>query len=260
MYFFTSLFHIYIFILGLVLGSFLNSWIWRHRENIRIVGGRSMCIFCRRQLKWWENIPLLSFLFLKGRCYTCQKKISWQYPLIEFGMAVSLTFIYFYHSHFIDFNPILFFRDVFFLTFLIIIFSYDFLYKIILPSIVWLGSFVGLFLNIFYLGFSIKNLLLGAVIGGGFFFIQYIVSKGRWIGGGDVRMGVMMGVWLGWQNVLVALFFAYVVGAIFSVVVLILKKKTLVSEIPFGTFLALGTFFAMYWGNDLIKWYLSLIY
>jgi len=257
-YYFEPVFYLFVFLLGLILGSFLNSWIWRQWENIRIVAGRSICIYCHRQLTWYENIPVFSYLFLKGKCRTCKKTISIRYLLVELGMAVILTFIYFYHSQFLEFNPIHFLRDVFFVALLMVIFTYDALYKIILSSVVWLGVVVGFFFNYFYLGIGLGDMALGAIIGGGFFMAQFLVSRGRWIGGGDVRLGFMMGIWLGWQSILVALMFSYVVGAIFSLFMLALKKKTWVSEIPFGTFLALGTFFAMYWGGDLIKWYLQL--
>jgi len=258
-YYFDLIFYLFIFILGLSLGSFLNSWIWRAWENIRIVAGRSMCTHCHRQLTWYENIPVLSYTCLKGKCRTCKKEISARYILVELGMAIILTFIYFYHNNFIEFNPIHFLRDVFFVTFLFIIFTYDAMYKIILSGVVWMGAVVGFFFNYFYLGFGIGDMAVGALIGGGFFLLQFLVSRGKWIGGGDVRLGFMMGIWLGWQGVLVALMFSYVVGAVFSLMMLVLKKKTWVSEIPFGTFLAVGTFFTMYWGNDLIRWYIGLL-
>ena len=218
-----------------------------------------MCIHCRRQLLWWENIPILSYIYLKGRCRTCHKPYSSRYLYLEIGTALVLVFIYFYHTQFIAFNPVHFLRDVFFVSFLILIFTYDVLYKMILPGIIWLGCLLGFVFNYFYLGLGIGQMILGALIGGGFFFLQFIISRGQWIGGGDVRLGLMMGVWLGWQGVLAALLFAYIVGAIFSVGMLIAKKKTWISEIPFGTFLSLGTFFAMYWGQQLIRFYLSLL-
>jgi prepilin signal peptidase PulO-like enzyme (type II secretory pathway) len=109
------------------------------------------------------------------------------------------------------------------------------------------------------LGFSIYSLALGALIGSGFFLVQYVLSRGRWIGGGDVRLGVMMGALLGWPNILVALFVSYILGAIVAIPLLIMKKKGMKSEIPFGTFLSVGTLAALLWGNQVINWYWNLI-
>jgi prepilin signal peptidase PulO-like enzyme (type II secretory pathway) len=96
-------------------------------------------------------------------------------------------------------------------------------------------------------------------VGGGFFLLQYLVSRGKWIGGGDVRFGVMMGVLLGWPNILVALFIAYVLGAVVAVPLLIFKKKKMKSEVPFGAFLAIGTAAAMFWGSWIVNWYVGMI-
>jgi len=102
-------------------------------------------------------------------------------------------------------------------------------------------------------------MLIGAAIGGGFFLAQFILSRGKWIGGGDIRLGVFMGVILGWQLTLVALFLAYIVGAIISVGLIAAKKKTLASKVPFGTYLTVTTFVSMFWGSQILNWYIHLI-
>jgi len=254
-------FYLFIFLVSLSLGSFLNSWMWRAWENIRVINGRSICIFCRRQLNWYENIPLFSFIFLGGRCRTCKKKISWRYPLVEFFTAAILTFVAWHrveHNVFFSDN-LLYPRDVFLITFLIIIFVFDALHKVILSSIVWAGALIGFLFNYFALNIPLSTMFYGALAAGGFFLLQYIVSKGRWIGGGDVRLGFMMGVWLGWPNVLVAVFLAYIIGAGHAVILLISRKGNWKSQIPFGTFLAVGTAISLYYGDDIIQWYLSFL-
>ena len=100
---------------------------------------------------------------------------------------------------------------------------------------------------------------IGAIVGGGFFLIQYMVSRGRWVGGGDIRMGVFMGVVLGWPNILFGLLLSYVIGAVFGVWLLVHKKKQLTSSVPFGTFLAIGTMVALYYGDTVVRWYISLL-
>lgn len=253
--------YIIIFVFGLILGSFLNSWIWRTRENIKVVSRESfsICVSCRRKLRWYEKFPVISYFFLKGECRTCKKSIPWHYTLVEFLSGLLLVFVAYIFLQKVSFSEWHFFRDVFFLTILIVVFVYDALYKEVLLRVVWPGFFIGFLINFYFLNYSFESLAIGSALGGGFFLLQYLVSKGRWIGGGDVRLGFMMGIWLGWPNILVALFLSYIFGAIISVGLLLFKKKEMTSEIPFGTFLAIGTFFSLYFATDLINWYLGLL-
>lgn len=258
--YFDSTFYILVFFFGLILGSFLNSVIWRLRDNIAIfTRSRSMCTQCRNQLSWKENIPLISWLFLKGKCLHCKKDISLYYPLVELGTAVVFTFIvykYFPNAQFSEWSLV---RDLFFITTLILIFIQDLRYQEISSDVVWGGAIIGLAINVTFLNKDISSMALGVLIGGGFFLAQYLISKGRWIGGGDVRMGAMMGVWLGWPSVLVALFLAYIFGAFVGVYLLVTKKAGKNTEIPFGTFLAVGTLVALYFGDKLVTWYVGLL-
>ena len=250
---------LYVFVLGSVLGSYLNSWMWRvSRVSKEALGRRSVCVGCERQLMWYENIPLLSFLALKGKCRTCKITIPMDYFWLEAFTGLLFVGLSYYHLEQATVVPAVFFRDIFFLTVLMIIFVYDAKYKIILSSLVWVAATVGFIFN-YYLGLSAYSLLLGVAVGGGFFLAQYLISKGKWIGGGDVRMGVMMGAWLGWPGILVALFVSYILGAVIAIPLLATKKKHMKSEIPFGTFLAVGTFVAMLWGSQMVEWYRALI-
>lgn len=251
--------YIFNFIFGLILGSFLNSWIWRRRENIRIVGDYSVCVHCRRDLKWWENIPLFSFLFLKGKCSTCKKNIPWHYFAVEFFTGLIFLGMTYYHLNTPCFSEWLVMRDVLFVTVLIIVFVYDFRYQLIPVEVVWIGFLFGGAINLLALGYTIENLIIGMLIGGGFFLLQYVVSKGRWIGGGDVRLGLMMGIWLGYPKILLALFIAYISGAIVGTFLLLTKKADRQTAIPFGTFLAIGTFIAIFQGDYIINWFFGLL-
>ncbi len=252
--------YIFVFWCGAVLGSFLNSWIWRTRENIRIFAfTRSVCVHCHRQLAWYENIPLLSFIFLKHVCRTCGRPIPWQYFLVEALTGVLLSGLFYYHTKVTIFDPWHFWRDVFFLALLIIIFFYDYNYQLILSRVIWVGSFVGGIVNYYALGLMPGSMITAAVVTGGFFLFQFLVSRGRWIGGGDVRLGVLMGIWLGWPNVLVALFIAYILGSIVAIGLLVSKKFRFDSAVPFGTFLAIGTLCSLFFSNQIIGWYMGLI-
>ncbi|MFA6485851.1 MAG: prepilin peptidase [Candidatus Magasanikbacteria bacterium] len=253
--------YVWIFLMGLILGSFLNSWIWRRRENIRIItANRSVCFHCHHQLSWYDNIPLVSYIFLRGRCRSCFKHIPWRYPLVEFVTGALFVFVAWYHVCVTpSFVFYLWARDVVFVTLLLVIFVYDYLYQEVITDLVWFGVIAGFLINYYLLGFSVDNMVIGATIAGGFFGIQYLVSRGRWIGGGDVRLGVLMGIWLGWSGVVVAMSIAYLTGALCSVWLLATAKAKAKSAIPFGTFLAIGTFIAMYFGKNIIHWYLQFL-
>ncbi len=252
------MFYLIIFLLGLILGSYLNSWVWRMRENIRVINGRSMCPHCRRQLTWYENIPVFSYLFLLGKCRTCKHPIPKHFIFVELGTALVFVLVAWQSLGSSALVPAVFFRNIVFSILLIIIFVYDWLYQEILPEVIWVGVLAGLGFNI-YLGHSLIGMLVGLLVAGGFFLLQFIISKGKWIGGGDVRMGVMMGVWLGWPLVLAALFLAYVWGAIVGVLLIATGKKQLSSAIPFGTFLATATFITLLWGAQIVGWYMRFL-
>jgi len=265
---------LFVFILGLIVGSFLNAVIFRLHSKERIVKGRSHCQWCRRQLKWYELIPLVSFVLQKGRCRYCRRSISWQYPLVE--LVTALLFICVLAAvQNQGLEPVGFWQrweDLFFYTqvlrgfvfvsFLLIIFVFDLkhyliLDKVTIPAMVAAFVFnILLYPNWRYVFF----LLLAAIIGGGFFLLQYLISQGKWIGGGDIRLGVVMGFMLGWPKIVTALVIAYIVGALFSLGLLVLKKKKLNSQIPFGTFLAVGTFLALFWADNLYQWYANYLY
>ena len=255
------LYYIFIFIIGLSFGSFLNAWIYRTRENIRISNDRSFCPVCHHNLHWYDNIPLFSyFILLHGKCRYCKNQISGFYPLVEFitaGIFVLVVAIY-PNSYLIIFSPELI-RDLIVAYLLIFIFIYDLRYQEILDRVTVIPAVLLFAFSLSMGWFSWQDMALGAVIGGGFFWAQYMLSGGKWIGGGDVRMGVFMGIILGWQNVIFALLLAYVIGAIVSLFLLAFKKSNIKSEVPFGTFLALATFVAMFWGGQIVNWYLGLL-
>lgn len=253
--------YFFIFLVGLSFGSFLNAWVYRVRENMKICNDRSICPVCHTHLKWYDNIPLVSFfILLKGKCRKCKVDIHWQYPVVEFVVGVLFVLVAYLHNFHLNYvlTPELL-RDfviVFLLTF---IFIYDFKYQEVLDRVTLLPALILFFVFGTMQWLSWYDMGLGILIGGGFFLVQYIVSRGKWIGGGDIRLGVLMGVILGWQNAILALFIAYVVGAIVGVYLLSKKKKGWKSEVPFGTFLAVATFVAMFWGSEIVSWYLSLL-
>lgn len=244
----------FVIILGLVVGSFLNVVIFRLDSKKSFIFGRSFCFFCKKQINWYDNIPLISFLILKGQCRNCKEKISWQYPLVE--LATALIFIWLYLLFGLSFK---FFALAVFSCFLLIIFVYDLKTYLILDRISIPAMIIAFLFNL-YLGFGFWNLILAGLVGGGFFALQYFFSKGKWVGGGDIRLGAIMGLMLGFKFLFVALFIAYIIGGFVGIILIALRKKEMSSAVPFGPFLTAATFITFIYGQSILNWYLNLMY
>jgi len=247
------LYGIFVFLIGICVGSFLNVLVFRTHDERSFMRGRSKCIKCEVPIAWYDLVPVLSFILLRRRCRKCKSAISWQYPLIE--LATGLLFLGLFLRP--DFSIEFFIRDAIFTIFLIVLFVYDLKYQLLLDRFTIPAMIVALLFNLF-LSVPVWSMLVGALVLGGFFLGQYWISKGKWIGDGDIRMGVLMGLMLGLQDGLVALFLAYILGAVVGVVLIMSKKAKMHTQIPFGTFLALTTFISLLWGSEIISWYLGL--
>ena len=222
----------FLFILGLIVGSFLNAIIFRLEKKESALKGRSYCPHCKHSLSWQDLIPVLSFVLLKGQCRYCAKRISIQYPLVELATAVIFIFI--------GLN----FYLLVIASLLIILFVYDLRYYILPDKILFPAIIIVILFRIFEFvkfenwSLNIENLeplinpLSVAILASAFFFALYYVSRGRAMGFGDVKLALFMGFFLGWPNILVALFVAFVVGAIIGIGLIALQKKGLKSEIP----------------------------
>ncbi len=248
-----------VFVFGLMVGSFLNAWIWRTRENLSIVSGRSMCPRCRKQILWYDNIPLISCFLLKRKCRHCQEKISWQYPAVELAMGILFLLVAYLRKGENTFVTLEMLRDLGIVFFLVFIFIYDLKYKEILDMAVLPLTIIVYLASVAENWQTWQSMIIGAAIGAGFFFVQFFISNGKWIGGGDIRLGLLMGVILSWPNIIVGLILAYVLGAVISLTQVVLKKKNLESETPFGTYLTVATFIVMFWGDQIVGWYLGLL-
>ena len=251
-----------IFVIGLCIGSFIDCLVWRLNRKKTILG-RSICPQCKKKIAWYDNIPLISFIILRGRCRHCKKKISFQYPLVELATGILFVIVWLRLNNTSDFvlqtSYLLLLRDLIFISILIVIFIYDLRWYLILDIITVPAMALALVLN-FFLGFNCLNLLIAAAIGGGFFLLQYVVSRGKWIGGGDIRLGVLMGLMLGYPQIIVALMLAYILGSIVGIMLLAAKKKQWSSQIPFGAFLSAATVVVLLWGEKILDWYLGIIF
>lgn len=263
-----------IFILGAAIGSYLSVIIYRLANNQKgALFGRSMCPSCKKKIKWQHLIPILSWLFLRGKCAYCGKKISAHYIMLEL-LTGALFLISFLNWNFIESTPSIVNPQIldysinwqilekltFYLiefSLLIGIFFYDLLHKEIpdelsLPAII-IAIVGGLIFGIP----TPLNMLLGGASIFVFFLLQFVLSRGTWIGGGDLRLGALMGILLGWEKGLLALVIAYLVGGLLSLFLLAGKKIQRKSKIPFGPFLVFGILIAIFWGERILEWYFN---
>ncbi len=250
------------------MGSFLNCLIWRIHQG-ESTWDRSYCPKCKGKIAWYDNIPVLSFLLLRGRCRKCRKAISVQYPLVELAMGILFVLAFFHKvsepfyfdlSYPLESLPLLsLVRDWLIIFVCLAILVYDWRWYII-PDIIILPAVVIISIVNIAIGGEFLDILWPALIGGTFFAIQFFVSRGKWIGGGDVRFGVFMGVALADLNLLiVALLLAYWSGALAGVALMAYKKKKWTSRMPLGIFLSLGTVLALFLGKSMIDWYFGLL-
>lgn len=255
---------IFIFILGACVGSFLNVAIFRVHEGKSVVGGRSKCRGCEEPIRASDLIPILSYLRLKGRCRACKSVISWQYPAVE--VATGLLFVLGYiivstqgaDNLGLLFMAMLLLRYAVFIAYLVIIFVYDLRHMLILDRFTIPAMIFAIIMNLWLGTVPAWSILVGGAVHAGFFWLQFAISKGTWVGGGDIRMGALMGFMLGLEQGLVALFIAYVLGAIVGVGMMASGKATRKTPVPFGTFLAVATVVVLFVGQPLIDWYLNL--
>ncbi len=249
----------FVFLFGLVIGSFLNCLIWRLHEKEGMMN-RSYCPKCRKQIAWYDNIPVLSFILLGGKCRQCGKGISVQYPLVELitGFLFVLAYYFNYELQITNYELIIkLLRDFFLISVMIVVFIYDLRWYMILDIVTLPACLVMLMVNLI-LGFSLWNLLISGIIGGSFFLIQFVISKGKWIGGGDIRLGLLIGLSLGWPGVLVAIIISYFIGSIVGVGLILAGKKKWGSEVPLGVFLAVGAIITLFYQEQILNWYLNI--
>ncbi len=242
----TPLFYLIVFVLGLCIGSFLNVVILR-LEKEESLGGRSYCPHCKHQLAWLDLIPVFSFLFLGGKCRYCHAKISIQYPLVELATALMFLVISTIAS------GLAFFFMAYVWCSMIVIFIYDLRHYIIPDVVLFPAIIVAL---PYHLSF---NYLVAAVAASGFFLLIFLLSRGKAMGFGDVKLAILMGLLLGLAGVLVALVLAFWLGAVIGIVLMLLSKKGLKSQVPFAPFLIAGTFLALLWAPQIMSWYAKLL-
>lgn len=284
-----------IFAIGTIFGSFLNLVADRVISERSFLFGRSSCDYCRNSLSPKNLIPLLSYCFQRGKSICCKKSLSWSYPLSEFMAGSAFLFAAYYSKVLIDFsfsNLLVCLYLISVLSFFIILFFTDVKHRLLPDKIVYTAIFVTLFfvLTLYIVDLKIYHdkLLVGTLgeylIKAGFwkirlflvlkqllvlisssFFISFFfmalifITKGRGMGGGDVKLGFLIGLFNGFPGNVLAIFLGFLFGSLYSLLLISLKKKNIKDSIAFGPFLILGSVVAFVWSEQIIRWYLGLV-
>jgi leader peptidase (prepilin peptidase)/N-methyltransferase len=238
-------------VFGLVLGSFLNVVIARLPERRSLWAPRSACPGCGAPIAWYDNVPLLSFAILRGRCRACAMPIPWRYPLVEAITAALLALAW------LEFGPTPeFVVATALLAALVAITAIDLRHQIIPDAITLPGILAGITANVATRHLSWADVALGIIVGGGVFFVIIVLSRGG-MGAGDMKLGAMLGAFLGWKIALFALMVGVVLGGVWAVALIALGIRGRKDAIPFGPFLALGGAAALFWGEGVVQWYVA---
>ncbi|SHJ82680.1 prepilin peptidase [Tepidibacter formicigenes] len=242
-----------IFTLGLLTGSFLNVCIYRIPREESIAYPPSHCPKCNNNLKPIDLIPVLSFLWTRGKCRYCSSKISIKYPLVEILNAVIYLTLYLKFS-----LSILFIKYSILLSILIVVSFIDLKHQIIPDKIIIFGLIYSFILNILY-NFKVNMLngTIGLVIGGGIFLIIALVTNA--MGGGDIKLMGMLGFILGYKSIILTTLLSFIIGAVVSLILIALKIKSRKDFIPFGPFIAMASLITIYYGSEIINWYLTKV-
>lgn len=231
---------LFLFIFGLIIGSFLTAFTYRYPRNIPFVKGRSYCPKCKNKISWYDNIPVISYLFLGGKCRNCKKEIPIRYPLIE--ISTGLIFVL------VGLNVFNLILAVIFISLFII----DFEHKILPDELIFIGIFVLILKYLFY-DFGITTPLFSGFLAADLLLFLNLATRGKGMGLGDVKLAILIGMFIGLEHFLIWLFFSFVVGAIVGIMLIVLNKAKLKGEIAFGPFLIIGMVIANYFGNAFLR-------
>ena len=247
----TILLYIMIFLFGIVIGSFLNVCIYRIPKKENIVKIRSHCMECNYQLKWYDLVPLFSYLCLGGRCRKCKTKLSVQYPLVELLNGLLYVLVVAVNG----------------LTIESLLYCLMFSALVTLSVIDFRTYEIPLGINLFILTLGLirvaldyqnfLNYLIGFLSVSGFLYLLFLLTKGRGIGGGDIKLMAVSGLMIGWKCNLLALAFGCIIGSVIHIIRMKVSKEDHV--LALGPYLSVGIMIAALWGYDLIEWYFAVI-
>ena len=247
---------ILIFILGMIVGSFSNVCIYRIPRNESIIYPASHCPKCRSNISLKDNIPLISYILLKGRCRNCKSKISIRYPVVE--LLTGLIYLIIYLIYGLSIQSLIYII----LSSALIIIAFIDLNEQIVPDVISLpGIVIGFIISFFVPYISFINSALGVFVGGGIILVIGLVGsvifKKEAMGGGDVKLAAMIGAFLGWRYIIISLFLGFFLGAVAGIFLIVSKIKNKEDVVPFGPFIALGSMITLLWGEKIIFWYIG---
>lgn len=252
-------FGIIIFILGLLIGSFLNVCIYRIPRGENIAYPPSHCTACRANIRAYDLIPVFSWIFLRGKCRSCSEKISIRYALVEGVTAILFLLTYFQYG-----ISIYLLKFLILIPFLIVIAMIDYDTMEVYTTTTWFAIGLGIILlgvN-FYLGQSVVTYIYGGILGAGTIIFIILLSKlllgTEGMGWGDAEISGLCGLFLGFKLTLLMMFFSFIIGGAVGVYLLRFKKQNGRSEMPFGPSIIMATFLMMLWGEKILTWYLNL--
>lgn len=243
-------------VVGACIGSFLNVCIWRLPQEKSIILPASHCPACGRAIRWFDNVPILSYLFLRGRCRDCGGRISAQYPLVEALTAVLSLVLY------LKYGLSWQYPAAFAFTCALIVVTFIDLEHQIIPDVITLpGIPIGLLLAVFVMGVPLLDSALGIIIGGGFLYLVAVVyqylTRREGMGGGDIKLLAMMGAFLGWKSLFFIVFISSLLGALVGVAVLMAQRKGFRAAIPYGPFLSAAAVAYLFWGEPFMTFMLT---
>ena len=237
-----------LFVLGLIIGSFLSSYTYRLPRGRTIIKGRSICPSCKKKIHWYDNLPLLSYLLLKGKCRNCGKKISIRYPLIELTTGLGFVGVWFLSDGFVS---LLFWLFLF--SLLLAIFVIDLEAKIIPDELIFAGFIASTFFLLVVKPSDFYIHLFSGFVAASFLLLVHILTRGRGMRLGDVKFALFGGILLGWPLSLVWLFGAFLTGALVGSILILAKKTSFGKQIAFGPFLVLSLIIVLIWGENLFN-------
>jgi leader peptidase (prepilin peptidase) / N-methyltransferase len=246
------------FIFGLFFGSFLNVLVDRLSKGENPWIGRSHCDYCKQNLRWFELVPLFSYLIQGGKCRRCHKKLSWQYPIMEIvtGLVFVLAFINGNDNFYLIISNLIVYSAF------LVIFVADLKSEIIIDSMLAVAIYGIIIRLASSLTFFVQWLpYIYSAGGAGLLFLTlWLVTRGRGMGFGDVKLSLILGFFAGFPNIVYALYIAFLTGAVLGVILVIVGKKKLKSHVPFGPFLIGGTIIAIQYGSIISSWLKGIIW
>ncbi|HKZ35773.1 MAG TPA: prepilin peptidase [Patescibacteria group bacterium] len=256
--------YLLLFVLGVCAGSFLNVVLYRLRTGDSPLRGRSYCDNCKKPIAWYDNIPLLSFLILSGKCRHCQRQIPIDYPIVEALTGIQFVWLYWLLKvNFNFFGRVEGFYSLALLAYWLVLFAgslaiavYDLKYMLIPDEI--LLPLIGLSLLRLPVSGQWQVVPVG-IISAAFLWLLWKLTRGRGMGEGDIRLGLLMGLVLGWPQIIIAYFVAFLTGALWGVILIIARGKSLKTKVAFGPFLLLGMLIAKLFGWPIWQWYFKLL-